>query len=1628
MPNIDELSIEISSKADSAVRGVEALAGSLEKLKRATSGGLGLSSVGKGLESINRAVSQMGNITNKLSGLSRAVKELSNLGNVKISASIGNQITRIGTALSGLNIGDGATKIQELVAALKPLETLGKSSLGATVNALNKLPEALRKLDTRQLYTQIQSLTRIMQPLATEMQKIASGFSAFPSRIQRLISDNERLTNSNNKTGKSYVNLWAGMRMAYNTIRTGARLIGSAITKMNDYIENVNLFNASMGEYAKEAEAYAEKVGEVMGIDPGEWMRNQGMFMTLATGFGVVSDRAYIMSKNLTQLGYDISSFFNIPYEDAMAKLQSGIAGELEPLRRIGYDLSQARLQQEAYTLGIDKKLAKMTQAEKAELRYYTIMKQVTTAQGDMSRTLSAPANQLRILSAQFTQAARAIGSIFIPMLNAVLPYAIAVAKVIRIIAATIASLFGFEMPSVDYSDIGVSLGDAADGADNLGDGLGNAAEKAKELQKYTMGFDELNVIDPSTGANNSNNSSGDTTGIGSGFDFELPEYDFIGDAVDGKIAEIMEKFEPALNFIKTHMDDILDVVLSIGAGILAWKLVEMGQGFYNAVKDMIKNGGFDKVKLGITLMVTGFTLEFLGAYDLGKEGITGENIIKTTIGAALGIAGSLLTFGTGPLGWTIGIGATLAVLIAGFTMGVHDKLKEEDLANRFGDYVLSDSEIASWVSTLTNTEIAVKIKLFVSEQATLESAKMDVESAIQTLNSYNFKIQCGIDISESEYQSAVDKFVESAETYIQQKTVVSSLAIDIMFEGDTSERLSEFTSTFYGSSQAKLSTLGSDLKKVISEGFVDGEWIPDKMAEALELQKEIQGVLDYIATVDFEAKITALKLDASNTDISPDSFTKLLEQANATISEQMKNLEGVRLEALKIAKMEFDQNILNGMSQAAATDIYDKTVAEAEKKFQDGKVELAFGTFDFGMDVLMEKYRDEIDKTIPILQQSTEELFTQGFTASLPEDTYKDIDTLVYNLHDAISLGFDNADISGVARENIEELLKELAPTTEDLEKAAEGYIKLGKSVPENISQGLRDQKTLAAMTGDVKAINYLVGDTLSKDQSFLDMLATCENAGKDIDDSVAAGLMNNLTIVEDASNGTITFMNDTIGKKVVEVTPELVQNLEDLGFNISAGLKKGVSDNVKEKDYKSIWQRIGDWFKNLFGIHSPSTVFAEYGKNITDGLFKGISDSFSGGKQIIENWAKAIKDWFTGSGANDIFNTFKSYATKIIGFFKSGIDESSTSLQTPMTSLSSKLMSWFSSGESGENAFDKFKTYAKNAIDGFKNGIEGNYTLTEWGMTNWAGWIAAWFDGDNFDKKFNNYGKNSVFGFRDAVEGNYTLTEWGMTNWIGWIVAWFGGDNLDKTFNNYGKNSVFGFRDAVQNNYTLTKWGMTNWASWIGSWFNLGDNNESLKDRFYKFAGWAIDGFKNGINALYTNSKAAILTWGSGVIKWFKDKIQFGSPSKLFYQFGEWTIEGFNNAVYDLGKSTKGIVENWADSFTDISPQLAVSVDTSQLAKYNTSDFTKSFSASVATKQSIRYVENGEHFSTSIANGVASANSESNALLREQNLLLREMLEKESGVYLDGKKITKSVEKHKREMGRTIVRGGAY
>ena len=299
--DIDSLQIEIEATSGDAASKIDQLATALTNLKSAAKGGAGLTTT-----------------TKQLQALSNAAK-----------------------LINGTNLD--SQKIQQFASAMNSLSTIQKASgLNSTINALKKLPDistALDKADIGKFAQQMNQVASAMRPLATEMQKVANGFSAFPIRIQKIIQSNSALTASNNKTAKSFGVLGTGISSAQAkfgvyliAFRQLASVMSDWVKESNDYVENLNLFTVAMGDYAAEAKVYAEEVQAAMGIDPSEWMRNQGVFMQMAAGFGVATESAALMSKNLTQLGYDISSFYNIGIEESMEKLQSGLAGEIEPL------------------------------------------------------------------------------------------------------------------------------------------------------------------------------------------------------------------------------------------------------------------------------------------------------------------------------------------------------------------------------------------------------------------------------------------------------------------------------------------------------------------------------------------------------------------------------------------------------------------------------------------------------------------------------------------------------------------------------------------------------------------------------------------------------------------------------------------------------------------------------------------------------------------------------------------------------------------------------------------------------------------------------------------------------------------------------------------------------------------------------------------------------------------------------------------------------------------------------------------------------------------------------------------------------------------------------------------------
>jgi len=294
--NIDKLSIDLVADADVAIKSLEGLVGKLNHLNTA-------------------------------------------LTSVKGFTTLTNNLNKMNTALN--NLKPNGNGINKLVGSLKPLSSIQKSAgLTSSLNQLKKIPEITEKLKPEvisQFATKIKSLTAALVPLATQMEKVSAGFTAFPSKLQKVNNAVTKTSSSAKKGTSEFQQFFAFGNIAarFMILQQAANAVGGFITESNAYVENLNLFTVSMGAAAEESTKFVNAFSEGLGLDPSQVMRNMGMFNTLIEGFGIANTQAAMMSKNMTQLSYDMSSFLNIPVDDAMQKIKSGLAGEIEPLTRI---------------------------------------------------------------------------------------------------------------------------------------------------------------------------------------------------------------------------------------------------------------------------------------------------------------------------------------------------------------------------------------------------------------------------------------------------------------------------------------------------------------------------------------------------------------------------------------------------------------------------------------------------------------------------------------------------------------------------------------------------------------------------------------------------------------------------------------------------------------------------------------------------------------------------------------------------------------------------------------------------------------------------------------------------------------------------------------------------------------------------------------------------------------------------------------------------------------------------------------------------------------------------------------------------------------------------------------------
>lgn len=706
-----------------------------------------------------QAIAAFPDVSAQLSSLTNALNSLRSIQDIRLTPLI-NSLSRLPAVVQAINSMPAidTSRIEMLNSAMAAFRTENATAIRQLANALNRLPtvaQRINQIDFTQFSNSIRQLTTTLEPLMQRAEQAAQGLTAL-AQVMQAASRQSNNSGGLGGLGRTLGSLSTKSLISWASLMKLKKVLNDCFNVSAQYVENLNLFNVTMGKSASSAFEFAEAVNAALGVDTSDWIRYQGFFQSVGKGFGVVSDKADLMSKNLTQLSYDISSFYNISTEEAYNKVQSGFAGELEPLRRLGFALDEATLKQLAYSKGITQSYESMTQAQKAQLRYVAMIEQAQNigVTGDMSRTIDTASNGVRVLEARIQQFTRALGNMLMPVLSALLPYFTAFVQVLTEAANGIANFLGFELPKIDLSGVSNGYDDIAGAADE-------ATAATEKFKGSLAGVDQLNIIGSHT------NKSGSGTGYSTDLDIELPTYDFLN-GVESKTKEIAENIR---NWFKEALPWIEAVGAAIGGVFVGSKII----GFItnlrrvgDAIKTLVSQIG-SKAASGLFGFVGGLAAGASSGvllYNSVKNLIRGTGDLAsnwTQLAAGIGIAGgaiaAFIALGN-PVGAVITLVGSLTGAMIGCTTAVRELTDETYKSVFYSNVGTSIQDIAdkysAWADEITKTDDKVA-----QNQQAIEANKKTIEDSLGTLDDLAKSFEASGNMSEE----AAGKIKEASES-----------------------------------------------------------------------------------------------------------------------------------------------------------------------------------------------------------------------------------------------------------------------------------------------------------------------------------------------------------------------------------------------------------------------------------------------------------------------------------------------------------------------------------------------------------------------------------------------------------------------------------------------------------------------------------------------------------------------------------------------------------------------------------------------------------------------------------------------------------------------------------------------
>lgn len=1048
-------------------------------------------------------------------------------------------------------------------------------------------------------------------------------------------------------------------------LRKGFNLIKDIADANINLIETNNLFEVSMGKvvdeygnldteaskYYTKAMAFQDEMNERLGTNKSELEQYQAMYYSMLKSQGINKDASYLMSESLTKAGYDIASLYNLEISDAMEKLQSGLAGQIEGLRKIGIDVSESSLNKILNEVGItDRSVQQLSYAEKEVARYIAIVEQAGQAQGDFAKTFESPANQIRVLKNQIIELKQVAGSFIVNTFGNIIVYVNAVVMTIKEVLKSLASLFGYDL------DTGNSISSVGSTVEDIDDGLGSAVNKAKEFKKQLMGFDEINNISPET--SNSSGGSGIATGVDEKLLNALKEWDNKMSSISGKAQEIRDKMLEWLGFHRTdeggwelnegltNMEKIFDVVKTIGIALASWKVS-------STITDLMKNLGIInqtqsfKIAFGLTLLLTGIYAQYKGTEHLLDGDADLFTILQTLLGTAGGTFGIVSLINSTKygkllnLGQKVQIGLGIMMLIQGMQVAITG-ISEGDITKQilgalqsgFGGFLVGNS--------IGGLKFGLKVALVI----TIATVAIELAGAILKDDALNEVIENtkelsnAIEESNNSYKERKDAIDDSVNSQMAELEYIKKLKEQLGKITDENGKVKKGYEERADYILGELNTaLGTEYKR--NGNIIDSY---KKMKEEIdnvieEKKKKIQ--LEAIEEKYKEALKKEIE-DTKNLTEAQDNYNKALEE----YEEWRKNINPLTTSAydtyIHTKALEDAKEQLDNMKQIAQETTNEVAQYESQLTLKtiNTSGEISSELTGMGQDVLesmaniaktsTSQFLEELEKYSPAVQAS---LMAQ--TETLDQTSPQVIakwKELAENSSAEFMNGIAKADPAVQAEilasittvnnlsPNVKTAWSNLAQQSEEKFTEAINKVPVGargailSSITETEGLSEKTEQAWAQLASDSKDEYNTALSTLSDDTR-----KEIQSAVKEINGQKSSAKSAGKNVAKEVSSGLNTVNGKSIGQSIVS--------------GVASGIKVGGKSVGLSGAISSVVSSITGLFKNMLGIHSPSKVMSELSQYIPEGIAKGIEDNAYQTIKPVENIANGITEAFSNN-----------------------------------------------------------------------------------------------------------------------------------------------------------------------------------------------------------------------------------------------------------------------------------------------------------------------------------------------------------------------------------------------------------